>query len=322
MPVIDSKYKAPFYLFNRHLQTIIPGVFRKVDGVDYQRERLELPDDDFVDLDWLKNDFKKVAILTHGLEGDSSRHYVRGTAKLLHANGWDICAWNCRSCSGEMNRQQRMYHHADIADISEVINHCRSMGYTEISLLGFSMGGSITLNYVGNIGDDLPKEVVNAIAISAPCDLVSSVGLLNLRSNFLYKYKFLKRLSAKMIEKSKRFPAVIDINNLKKVKQWEDFDVYFSAPLNHFKSPQELYEKASAIRTMHKITVPTYILTSVNDPLLSEACFPREIAEKNQHILLEISKTGGHLGYTIHGETYTYSELRSLAFLQNQINSI
>jgi uncharacterized protein len=319
MPIIQSNYKAPFYLFNRHLQTIIPGVFRKVEGVEYQRERLELPDDDFVDLDWLKKNSKKVAILTHGLEGDSSRHYIRGTAKLLHSNGWDVCAWNCRSCSGEMNRQQRMYHHADIADISEVVKYCISMGYTEISLLGFSMGGSITLNYLGNMAENLPKEVKNGIAISAPCDLVSSVGLLNERSNFLYKHKFLKRLTAKMIEKSKRFPDVIDIKNLDKVKRWEDFDLHFSAPLNHFKTPQEFYEKASAIRTMHQISVPTYILTSINDPLLSEACFPIEIAEKNQNIKLEITKTGGHLGYTVHNQAFTYSEIRSLDFLNQKI---
>jgi len=71
MPVIEkSTYtKPPFYLFNGHLETIIPSVFRKIEGVNYQRERLELVDGDFLDLDWLTQASDRLIILTHGLEG-------------------------------------------------------------------------------------------------------------------------------------------------------------------------------------------------------------------------------------------------------------
>ncbi len=317
MPIIKSTYKAPFYYFNGHLQTILPSVFRKVQLDGMVRERLELPDDDFVDIDLLRKGNKRIAILTHGLEGNSTRTYILGMAKILSEQGFDICAWNCRSCSGEMNRQMRMYNHAEIGDIGEVIKHCISIGYEDISLIGFSMGGSITLNYLGNHGHNIPSQVKKGVAISAPCDLVSSVGLLNKRSNYLYKKKFLDRLSAKMIEKDKRFPGVIDLNNLKKIKKWEDFDVYFSSPINSFKSPQDFYERASAINTMHQISVPTYILTALNDPLLSEACYPYKLAEENDNLHLEVTKTGGHIGYSLHNEEYTYSEKQTLIFLNN-----
>ena len=99
MPIIyRSEYPgSPLYLFNGHLQTVVPSVFRKVKGVNYERERLILTDGDFVDLDWLDTGSKKLVILTHGLEGDSHRHYIKGTAKLFAQNGWDALAWNCRS---------------------------------------------------------------------------------------------------------------------------------------------------------------------------------------------------------------------------------
>jgi predicted alpha/beta-fold hydrolase len=106
MPIIrNSSYKkAPFFQFNGHLQTIIPGIFRKVKNVNYQRERLELEDQDFLDLDWINNESQSLVLLSHGLEGNSDRQYIKGAAKLFSRNGWDVLAWNCRSCSGEMNR--------------------------------------------------------------------------------------------------------------------------------------------------------------------------------------------------------------------------
>lgn len=165
MPIINqSTYPGPpRYLFNGHLQTIVPSVFRKVEGVVYERERFFLSDGDFVDIDWLDTRSKKLVVLTHGLEGDSGRHYIKGTAKLFSQNGWDVLAWNCRSCSGEMNKAFRLYNHGEIGDISELINHAlRTKHYEKIVLVGYSMGGNISLKYVGAKGKELPDVVQGA----------------------------------------------------------------------------------------------------------------------------------------------------------------
>ena len=123
MPFIKhSTYRrAPFWQFNGDLQTIIPS-FRKVEGVTYERETLTLPDGDFVDLDWIDQKSRRLVILTHGLEGSSTRPYMLGAAKIFANNGFDVLAWNCRSCGGEMNRHFRLYNHGDIGDIEQVVN--------------------------------------------------------------------------------------------------------------------------------------------------------------------------------------------------------
>ena len=108
MPLIkESSYKPPFYLKNAHLATIVPNMLRKVNGIKYHRERIDTSDGDFLDLDWIKDKGEKLVIISHGLEGSSDRHYIKGTAKLFSNNGWDVLAWNCRSCSGELNRKPR-----------------------------------------------------------------------------------------------------------------------------------------------------------------------------------------------------------------------
>ena len=77
-------YQPPALLFASHLETIYPALFRKVAGVTYQRERITTPDHDFLDLDWLQQGSKKLVIISHGLEGNSDRAYVRGMAKIFY----------------------------------------------------------------------------------------------------------------------------------------------------------------------------------------------------------------------------------------------
>lgn len=318
MPLIkNSTYtQPPFYLFNGHLETIVPSVWRKVEGVQYERERLELADGDFVDLDWVKKGNERLMILTHGLEGNSERHYIKGMVKLLQTNQWDALAWNCRSCSGEMNRLLRMYHHGDIEDIGSVIEHVQEeYHYKEICLIGFSMGGNITLKYLGVHGKSIPANIKGGVAISAPCDLTSSAELLDQPKSYFYKQKFYKKLSAKMRLKAAQFPGVIDMNNLKKVKCWKDFDEYFSAPINGFKDAQDFYDQASSINYIEGIQIPTLLVNAQNDPILTPSCFPTAIAHNHPYLFLETPRRGGHVSFVVSNQLHSWIEKRSLQFL-------
>ena len=124
MPIVQqSSYVPPWWLKNAHLSTILPSVFRKVEGVNYERERISTADKDFIDLDWLKNSNERLVVLLHGLEGNSDRGYMKGMAKYFHEHKWDVVAYNCRGCSGEVNLKPRLYNHGDTDDVSCVIDH-------------------------------------------------------------------------------------------------------------------------------------------------------------------------------------------------------
>ncbi|CCH56396.1 alpha/beta hydrolase fold protein [Fibrisoma limi BUZ 3] len=320
MPVIKSAYPGPPpFLYNGHLQTIFPSVVRKVTGVVYERERLELNDGDFLDLDWLERGQRQLVVLTHGLEGDSNRQYIRGTAKLFYQNGFDVLAWNCRSCSGEMNRAFRLYNHGEIGDIGEVINHAlRTRSYERIVLVGYSMGGNITLKYLGVHGRHLPDVVQCGIAISSPTDLGASARLLDNPSNRFYRNRFMKKLVLKLQQKSDRFPGTIDMTKLQLVRRWQDFDDFFSAPVNGYRDAEDFYTQASAVHFMPNITVPTLVLNAQNDPLLSPECSPEWLAETHPLIHLETPRTGGHVGFVVARDPHTYAERRALQFAMTQ----
>ena len=128
-------YRAPRFLFNAHLETIYPSLIRRVSIAPYTRERIVTEDDDFLDLDWIKNGSNKLAIISHGLEGNSQRAYVKGLAKAALKHGFDVLAWNFRGCSGEINKQRRFYHSGATDDLHAVITHVlATTKYESISL--------------------------------------------------------------------------------------------------------------------------------------------------------------------------------------------
>jgi hypothetical protein len=294
---MNTTFKAPFWLPDGHFQSIYPSIFRKIKDIDYKRERLELPDGDFLDLDWLKNKSNKLVVLTHGLEGNSTRAYILGMAKTMQNEGYDVLAWNCRSCSGEMNRLLRLYNHGDPSDLAAVIKHAlQNADYQKVALVGFSMGGALTMNYLGRT-KDIPTEVVSGVGFSMPTDLTSSVPLLDLPKNWLYKRKFLTQLSNKVRAKAQLFPDVIDLSHLEKIKVWRDFDVHYTTLLGNYATPEDFYTKGSSVHVLHEIKVPFLICNAENDPILSPECSPKDLANALPLFTLETPKDGGHVGF-------------------------
>ncbi|HEX8530450.1 MAG TPA: alpha/beta fold hydrolase [Cytophagales bacterium] len=319
MPVLAStSYQPPRWQFSGHLQTIIPSVFRRVEDVAYRRERIATPDGDFLDLDWSLAGSDKLVVISHGLEGSADRHYVRGMAKAFNAVGWDALAWNCRSCSGEMNRLARFYHHGDSLDLETVVRHAASTGgYEEIALVGFSMGGSMTLRLLGEKGSDVLPVIRKAVAISVPCDLVTSVVHLSKPGNRFYARRFIRKLGRKIKAKADLFPEQISYRHFDKVKAFKDFDDRYTAPLHGFRDAEDFYRQASVKPYLPHVRVPSLIINAQNDPFLTPDCFPVAEAEANPYLFLEMPVQGGHVGFSAPDGT-NWAETRTLAFVLSQ----
>jgi predicted alpha/beta-fold hydrolase len=319
MPLIPSTYhQAPFYMLNGHFETVIPSLLFKIKEDLYKRQRLELSDGDFIDIDWICNGNKKCVILTHGLEGDSGRYYMKRSAKFLNEHGWDVAAWNCRSCSGEMNRLPRFYHHGDTPDLDAVVTEVLKGDYKEVLLMGYSMGGSMSLKYLGETKRD--ERIIGACVYSVPCNLRDSAVQLKEPGNRFYEKRFLKKLLNKMRLKAMIFSDVISLEEVEQLQDFDDFHDKFTAPLHGFNSKEEFFVKATCDQFLPRIDRPVLIVNAANDPMLGEACYPKQIAEASDFVYLEIPKRGGHVGFTIHKKGPSYMELRTRQFLKEHFN--
>lgn len=314
---MKNMYNPPFLLFNKHLQTIYPSLFRKVDTNLYQRERIDTPDGDFLDLDWVKPGNNKLAILSHGLEGSSHRSYMIGMARALNSSGWDALAWNFRFCSGEPNNKLRMYHSGTTDDLATIIAHAQKNVYKEIALIGFSMGANQILVYLGQQGDRVPKIIKKAVVFSVPCDLKGSANKLAKWSNKIYMNRFIKMLGEKIEYKSKMFPDQLSFKGYENIKTFKDFDDRYTAPIHGFKNAEDYWAKCSSKQFIKGIKRPALIVNALNDPFLSKSCFPYDEVADNSFVSLETPKNGGHVGFVSFNRNDLYwSEKRALMFLK------
>ncbi|MDB5236648.1 MAG: alpha/beta hydrolase [Hymenobacter sp.] len=324
MPLIsDSHYQPPFYLFNGHLQTIVPSLWRTVPDVAYQRERLELPDGDFLNLDWsclpAMHPTDGLAIVSHGLEGDASRPYMLGMVRALNRAGFDALAWNYRSCGGEMNRLLRSYHLGDTDDLDLVLRHALATGrYRRVYLVGFSAGGNVTLKYLGEDAARVPKEVKRAAVFSVPTDLQASSVHIGRLQNQVYMRRFLKSLRLKVRAKAELLPGQIDLSGIEELRNFEEFDSRYTAPMHGFDSADAYYRYSSSGHYLSGIQVPTLLVNAQNDPFLPASCFPRDVAARSSFVFLETPPEGGHVGFAESNGEY-YSERRAVEFLTAEV---
>ena len=346
MPLIaPSPYQPPARLWNGHLQTIIPALFRR-GTVPYVRERIETPDDDFLDLDWAfsvdskplsVNSFPPeqatdnwslltdncLVILSHGLEGSSASSYLAGMVRHLTRQGFDCLAWHYRSCSGEMNRQPRFYHVGETGDLHYVIQYALQKGYQTIYLVGFSAGGNMTLKYLGERGlsyggNGLHPAIRRAVVFSVPLDLMGSARRLERWDSLVYNYRFSRTLKRKVLQKAAHMPGVFPTHDVAKTRSVREFDDLFTAPQNGFRDVTDYYNRSSSLQFLPGITIPTLIVNARNDPFLSPECFPETLARELSHVWMEFPNAGGHCGFPpktgdING-TY-WSEERAVSFL-------
>ncbi|WP_411029134.1 YheT family hydrolase [Spongiimicrobium sp. 3-5] len=317
MPLVTTNYNPPLVFKNGHIATIYAGIFRTISPIGQQRERIDLPDGDFLDLDWsfAPRETDRVVILLHGLEGNAQRPYITGSAKIFNAFGIDACAVNHRSCSGEVNKLFRSYHSGATEDLEATIQYIlNTKKYSEIYIKGFSLGANLTLKYLGE-GRNVPKQIKAAIAVSVPCSLHSSLVELLKPKNMAYAKRFKNHLLAKLREKQRLFPNLISDMDIKNVKTLKDFDDIYTSRAHGFKNAMDYYKKCSCLQFLPHVKVPSLIINAQNDSFLGPACYPWAYAENNEYLYMEVPKYGGHVGfYDKHNTTYT--EKRALKFLE------
>lgn len=320
---VDFSYRPPPFFNAGHLQTMYPTLFRPTPVTTPVRERLEIPDGDFLDIDWHFADegkfAEKVVVVSHGLEGNSRKKYPLGMARHLKKQGWDVVCLNFRGCSGEPNRLLRFYHSGVTDDLHTVLTHVLEKGgYGSAGLVGFSMGGNQTLKYLGENPDLVPPEVKGAATFSVPCDLASSADVLARTVNRLYMHYFMRGLRSKIRDKAEQHPGEIDLGGLDEMRSFIPFDDKYTAPIHGFADAAEYYAQSSSLQFLPAIRVPTLLVQAQDDPFLAPSCYPLEAAEGNSSLMLQMPVHGGHVGFvSFTGDNCYWSEASAAKFFSD-----
>ncbi|MCA9522957.1 MAG: alpha/beta fold hydrolase [Myxococcales bacterium] len=312
------RYQPPPPFDNGHVATIATSLFRRVGGVRYQRERIDTPDGDFLDLDWARVGSDSLVILCHGLESSSEAGYIRGMARAFNRRGWDALALNFRSCSGELNRLLRSYHSGVTDDLDCVIQHVLAGSrYRRLALVGFSLGGNVVLKYAGERGAAIDPAIRAVGAISVPVDLGTCARNLELVSNWVYQIHFVRSLRRKIAQKARLHPDAMDYRRFRWIYTLGQFDEHYTAPVHGFTSADDYWTRCSSKPQLGEIRVPALLINAWDDPLLTDESYPRVEAETSRHFHLATPRHGGHVAFvTLNWDNEFWHETQIVRFVR------
>jgi predicted alpha/beta-fold hydrolase len=295
----SAAYRAPAWLPGGHLQTIYANLFIHAPPLAYRRERLELPDGDFLDFDWVDGAHgAPVVVLFHGLEGSALSPYARDLMATVLARDWHGVVAHFRGCSGEDNRLPRAYFAGDSEEIERILRHIKKQhADAPIYAVGVSLGGNALLKWLGESGDAAKALIERAAGVSAPLDLTAAGNTLDQGFNRLvYTAHFLSTLKAKALRIAARFPGVLDAKAIANATTFREFDSLVTARLHGFRDADDYWYRVSSKPLLKSITVPTLVINAKNDPFLPAWALPTA-ADVSPSVTLEQPETGGHVAF-------------------------
>jgi uncharacterized protein len=299
---MSPKYVSPKWLPGGNAQTIYPYFLNPSPVVAFRRERWELDDGDFIDVDWLDGaQDKPLVIMFHGLEGSSRSHYALSFMDQLRVLNWRGAVIHFRGCSGEPNRLPRAYHAGDSAEIDwmlrRIANQCElQKSAAPLYVIGVSLGGNALLKWLGEQGSQISKLITAATAVSTPLDLAAAGKALDSGFNQFYARHFLGSLKRKALEKHKRFPGLLDVQAIATSATLYEFDNHVTAPLHGFRNTDEYWRKSSSKPWLQHIQIPTLVINARNDPFMPSNVLPTQ-AMVSSMVILDFPEQGGHVGF-------------------------
>jgi len=312
--VIDcGSFRPLFWLENPHLQTLYPVVFK---GRAYagRKQRLELPDGDFLDLVWGSGAGALVLVM-HGLEGSIRSHYASAIMTALDAAGYQAVFMHFRGCSGEPNRLDRAYHSGDTADMATVAEHVsRTTTKPLYATIAYSLGANAMLKWLGETGEAAPMQ--KAVAVSVPFQLADADQRLSSGASRIYREYLLGHLRAAYRRKFAHRPSPLAVD-VDKLRTFYQFDDQVTAPLHGFSGADDYYQKSSCRQYLRGIRKNTLIIHAEDDPFLYPASIPPE-TDLSASVVLELSEHGGHVGFMA-GKRFPqrWLESRILRFMES-----
>ncbi len=327
-PVLPHIHKSPFephaLLRNSHLMTFVGGLPRLgFQSFERRAEDLLLPMQDgsrlLLRCNWQRADSGSlrpssqagdnqparhagsrapVMLLVHGLTGDARAGYMLATAAKAFEAGFSTLRLNLRNCGGTEALSKSVYHSGLWGDLIETLAALANAGHGPVTVVGFSLGGNLTLRMLGELGPDVPDNLSGVVAVSPPIDLSASADALDRsKSNSLYRRLFLSGLAQMVRERHRLNPSEVDLQGLAELRNLRDFDDRFTAPLSGHGNATRYYETCSALKSLGEISVPTLVIQARDDLLVPFQSFQGSVWNDNPNLTLLAPEAGGHLAF-------------------------
>ncbi|MBI3865853.1 MAG: alpha/beta fold hydrolase [Planctomycetia bacterium] len=239
---------------------------------------------------------QRAALLIHGLAGCHASPYMQRIAAKLNARGVRAFRMDLRGCGAGFGLARMPYHSGRSEDAAAALSAIGELcPGSPVALVGFSLGGNITLKLVGESAASLPANLDRAMAVCPPVDLLTCVRSLARGVNRFYDRHFVQLLVRQVFDLRARIPDAPGLPANVVPRGVFDFDEMFTAPVCGFGTALNYYRLCSSAQFVPEIRLPTQILAAADDPLVPGAMFGELRLSPAVHLAL--SRSGGHLGF-------------------------
>ncbi|KAG5421657.1 hypothetical protein I9W82_000749 [Candida metapsilosis] len=270
------------------------------------RTEFKNPEQEFIK----DSDDKPLVIALHGLSGGSYEAYVRAVLEKVidEPYNYDAIVLNSRGCAWHTITSPQLYNGLWTNDLRYLINEfvTKKWPNKRIYLMGFSLGGAIIANYLGQEGDAIPKQIKGSALFGTPWDFPDSAN--HLRDGIIGHQVYSPQMCQNLLKLLKRQSELMSQSHdvVKKYKEdptkfqlkfLSDFDNYFTSRLFGLNSASEYYRLASPVQRLMKVRVPTLIISSLDDPITGSRSLPFSETGLNPYVTMVTTTIGGHLGW-------------------------
>jgi len=217
-------------------------------------------------------------------------------ARKLNHRGVRTFRMDLRGCGAGAGLARMPYHSGRsedaVAALARIAELCPASPAT---LIGFSLGGNITLKLLGESARSLPSQLDRAVAVCPPVDLLTCVKSLARGVNRLYDRHFVGLLSQQLDLQRQLIPDAPRLDARHRPRGVFDFDEMFTAPVCGFGTALNYYRLCSSAQFVPEIRVPTLLLAAADDPLVPRQMFAD--LRLSDEVTLNLAPSGGHLGF-------------------------
>ncbi|HEV3004526.1 MAG TPA: alpha/beta fold hydrolase [Pirellulales bacterium] len=238
----------------------------------------------------------RTAVMIHGLAGCHDSPYMQRIAAKLAARGLRVFRMDLRGCGAGFGLARLPYHSGQSDDAAAALEAVAQLcPGSPATLIGFSLGGNITLKLMGELGDRPCGGLDSAVAVCPPVDLQAAISRMSRPQNRPYDRHFVKLLMQRVAARSRAMPDAPAIDFARRPRGLWEFDDAFTAPVSGFGTAENYYRRASSCRVVRGIRLPTLVIASRDDPLVPSVSL--ESLDPPASVRICLTESGGHLGF-------------------------
>ncbi len=234
-------------------------------------------------------------LLIHGLTGCEDSTYMRQTTAYHLSLGRRVIRINLRGAGSSRACAGGYYFGGCTSDIQDIVDSLEP-AIIECGLFatGYSLGGNILLNYLGQLST--PGPFVGAATVSAPIQPSQACARLMEPRNRLYHRMLLGRMKREALSPEARL-STHERQALQLVRTIFEFDDGFTAPRHGYKDANDYYARTAGFQFVDKLPVSVILLHTRNDPWVPATPYIELQAKSLVNTQVLVTPSGGHVGF-------------------------